>query len=59
MKFEGIYTPIVTPYNEDFSINRDTFAEVVEHLIETGVSGIVPAGTTGSIMPSLPKNGSK
>ena len=33
MKFEGIYTPIVTPYNADFSINRDTFAEVVEHLI--------------------------
>lgn len=55
MKFEGIYTPIVTPYNEDFSINRDTFAEVVEHLIETGVSGIVLAGTTGEYYAQSPE----
>ncbi len=47
MRFEGIYTPIVTPYNADFSINRDRFANTVEHLISHGVSGIVLAGTTG------------
>ena len=47
MRFEGIYTPIVTPYNADFSINRDRFADTVEHLISHGVSGIVLAGTTG------------
>ncbi len=47
MRFEGIYTPIVTPYNSDFSINRDRFADAVEHLISHGVSGIVLAGTTG------------
>ncbi len=47
MLFEGIYTPIVTPYNADFSINRDRFADTVEHLISHGVSGIVLAGTTG------------
>ena len=22
MRFEGVYTPIITSYNEDFSINR-------------------------------------
>ena len=47
MRFEGIYTPIVTPYNADYSINRDRFADTVEHLISHGVSGIVLAGTTG------------
>ncbi len=47
MRFEGIYTPIVTPYNADHSINRDRFADAVEHLISHGVSGIVLAGTTG------------
>lgn len=47
MKFEGIYTPIVTPFNDDFSINKDAFAETVELLIEAGVHGIIIAGTTG------------
>ncbi len=47
MRFEGIYTPIVTPYRADFSIDRDRFAEVVAMLIDAGVAGIVVAGTTG------------
>ena len=47
MKFEGIYTPIVTPFNDDFSINKDAFAETVELLIDGGVHGIIIAGTTG------------
>jgi len=47
MRFEGIYTPVVTPHNEDHSVNRDRFAEVIEHLIATGVHGLIIAGTTG------------
>ncbi|MFT5219696.1 MAG: 4-hydroxy-tetrahydrodipicolinate synthase [Planctomycetota bacterium] len=47
MKFEGIYTPIVTPYREDFSIDFDRLAEVIEFLISAGVHGIISAGTTG------------
>ena len=37
MKFEGIYTPIITPHAEDGSIDKDAFAEVVEFLIDAGV----------------------
>jgi len=47
MQFEGIYTPIVTPFYDDFSINKDAFAETVELLIGAGVHGIIIAGTTG------------
>ena len=47
MRFEGIYTPVVTPYNDDFSINRKAFGEAIEHLIDCGVHGIIVAGTTG------------
>ena len=47
MRFDGIYTPIVTPYTEAFEINRDAFVETIEFLIDKGVSGIVVAGTTG------------
>ena len=47
MDFEGIYTPVITPFNDDFSIDRQGFAAVIEHLIEAGVHGIVTSGTTG------------
>ena len=47
MKFNGIYTPIVTPYNDDFSINETALAATIEFLIGSGVHGIIVAGTTG------------
>jgi 4-hydroxy-tetrahydrodipicolinate synthase len=47
MKFEGIYTPIITPYRDDFSIDYDRLSDVTEFLIEAGVHGIICAGTTG------------
>lgn len=47
MRFEGIYTPIVTPFRWDFSIDREVLAETVEHLVASGVHGLVVAGTTG------------
>ena len=47
MKFEGIYTPIITPYRDDFSIDYERLAETVEFLINAGVHGIISAGTTG------------
>ncbi|MCR9126745.1 MAG: dihydrodipicolinate synthase family protein [Rhodobacteraceae bacterium] len=47
MQFEGIYTPIVTPYHDDFTVNDAALAATVEHLIAAGVHGIIVAGTTG------------
>lgn len=47
MRFEGIYTPLVTPYHDDFSLNEAALEATVEHLIAAGVHGIIVAGTTG------------
>jgi len=47
MKFEGIYTPLVTPHADDFSIDRERFSATIEMLIDAGVSGLIVAGTTG------------
>ncbi|SLN53616.1 4-hydroxy-tetrahydrodipicolinate synthase [Pseudoruegeria aquimaris] len=47
MRFEGIYTPLVTPYNADFSLNEAALEQVVEKLIGAGVHGLIVAGTTG------------
>ncbi len=47
MKFEGIYPPVVTPFNADYSINQDQFANTIDFLIASGVHGIIVGGTTG------------
>jgi len=47
MQFEGIYTPLVTPYHDDYSLNAAALADTVELLIGAGVHGIIVAGTTG------------
>lgn len=47
MKFEGIYTPVITPYREDGTIDRDAFVAVIEHLIAAGIHGIIIGGSTG------------
>ncbi|BCH31551.1 dihydrodipicolinate synthase family protein [Mesorhizobium sp. L-8-10] len=47
MKFEGIYTPVITPHREDGSIDRGAFAAMIEYLIASGVHGIINGGSTG------------
>lgn len=47
--FEGIITPIVTPIQRDEKecLNLDAMKQLVDHLIEKGVSGIFPLGSNG------------
>lgn len=47
MKFEGIYTPAITPLTAEGSIDKAAFAEVLEYLVESRVHGIVIGGSTG------------
>ena len=47
MKFQGIYTPLVTPYHDDFTVNEDALAKTVDLLVNAGVHGLIVAGTTG------------
>ncbi|MXX16541.1 MAG: dihydrodipicolinate synthase family protein [Gammaproteobacteria bacterium] len=55
MQFDGIYTPLVTPYRDDFTLNGAALAETVEHLISAGVHGIIVAGTTGEYYAQGPE----
>ena len=47
MRFEGIYTPIITPFHDDGSIDWDGYAKVIDWQIENGVAGIIVGGSTG------------
>lgn len=46
MKYQGLYTAIVTPFRNN-QVDYDSFAALVEAQVSSGVAGIVPVGTTG------------
>jgi len=46
----GVMTALVTPFNKDESINEENLRNLVNHLIEQGVTGLVPVGTTGEFV---------
>ncbi len=45
--FQGAYTALITPFNEDETIDEGALRDLVEFQITEGISGIVPVGTTG------------
>ena len=45
--FQGVFTAMVTPFNDDKSINEEDLKKLVDFNIENGVAGVVPMGTTG------------
>jgi len=47
MNFEGIYTPVITPFNENGTIDWESYGKVIEWQIENGVAGIIIGGSTG------------
>ncbi len=47
MQLEGVYTPVVTPFDAEGEIDFDTLTRVIEHQLQSGARGIVSCGTTG------------
>ncbi len=43
----GSMVAIITPFNDDGSVNEEQFRQLVEFQIENGTDVIVPCGTTG------------
>ena len=46
MEFKGNMVALVTPFRNG-SIDRSALAGMVEHVIQGGISGVIPCGTTG------------
>ncbi len=44
---KGALVAIVTPFNEDGSIDYDSFANLLQWQVESGTDGIIVCGTTG------------
>ena len=47
MKFDGIYTPVITPHDARGDIDDRAFSAQIDYLIESGVHGIIVGGSTG------------
>ncbi|MDZ7791623.1 MAG: 4-hydroxy-tetrahydrodipicolinate synthase [Xanthomonadales bacterium] len=47
MQVKGVYTAMVTPFDESGEVNYEVLGELIDKQIAAGVSGVVPMGTTG------------
>jgi 4-hydroxy-tetrahydrodipicolinate synthase len=43
----GVYTALITPFNDDGSIDEKSLRRLVDFQIDHGIDGLVPVGTTG------------
>jgi 4-hydroxy-tetrahydrodipicolinate synthase len=46
-KLEGVLPAVVTPFDKNEEFDEQAFRHLIEWLIEKGINGIVPCGTTG------------
>jgi 4-hydroxy-tetrahydrodipicolinate synthase len=59
-KPEGIFIPMVTPFNaSDESIDFSGLKEVTEFLIDNGIDGLIPSGSTGEFVAMSPEEQKK
>jgi 4-hydroxy-tetrahydrodipicolinate synthase len=47
MHLDGVFTPVVTPFAADGSVDYAAYAKLIDFQVAGGVAGIIPAGTTG------------
>lgn len=53
--FGKLITAVITPFNNDFSLNLKAFGQLLGRLYESGTDGVVVSGTTGE-SPTLTKD---
>lgn len=51
MSLNGVWLPIITPFKEG-KIDYKSYEKMINHYADTGISGLIPFGTTGEI-PTL------
>jgi dihydrodipicolinate synthase/N-acetylneuraminate lyase len=45
--FKGIIAPVITPFTKDETLDEKVFRREVKYLLNTGIHGISPGGSTG------------
>ncbi len=47
LTLEGVYVPVVTPFDADEGLDLSTLTKVIDFCVDGGVAGVVSCGTTG------------
>jgi len=47
---KGLIAPILTPFNNDLSLNQDLYNDLAKSLLKNGCAGLAPFGTTGEAL---------
>lgn len=47
---KGVIPALVTPFKRDFGVDEEALRRLINFVIEKGVSGVVPCGTTGEFV---------
>jgi len=47
MSLKGVYTALITPFNDDRSFDSESMKNIIEFQIKEKVNGLLPIGTTG------------
>lgn len=53
-KFRGVYVATVTPMTDNSDVDYDTLGKFTDHLIKSGVHGLIPLGSTGEFYALTP-----
>ena len=54
MQLSGVHAPVITPFDADNNIDYDMLSKVIEFHLESGISGIMPGGSTGEFYALSP-----
>jgi 4-hydroxy-tetrahydrodipicolinate synthase len=46
----GVISPLLTPFNDDYSVAIDLYVAHARHLLDTGCAALAPFGTTGEAL---------
>jgi 4-hydroxy-tetrahydrodipicolinate synthase len=46
-RFTGVFTALVTPFNDDGSLDMESYRALIDEQVDAGIHGLVPCGTTG------------
>lgn len=53
--FAGVFVPIITPFTDDDAVDVPALHAHIDYLIENGVHGLIPAGSTGEAQSLAPE----
>jgi len=55
VKFEGVFVALATPMTDSQEVHYDNLRALAEHMIDQGVHGIIPLGSTGEYYALTPQ----